>query len=51
MFGRLNSQVVRLEAKVPGTIMVISKSQYDTDKQNLEKKIKDVDKKIPNTSG
>ena len=29
----------------------VSKTKYDTDKSDLEKKISDADKKIPNTSG
>ena len=29
----------------------VSKTQYNTDKSNLQKKIDDTDKKIPDTSG
>ena len=49
VFNRLNSKVVELEKKnVELEIKMstlIHKSQYDTDKQNLEEKIEYVDKK------
>ena len=35
----------------PGTGGLITKTQYDSDKQGLEKNIEDVDKKIHNTTG
>ena len=31
-------------------LILVCKTQYDSDKQNIEKKIEDVDKKISNTS-
>ena len=37
--------------KIPDATTIIHINQYNTDKQNLEKKIGDVDKKIPDTSG
>ena len=37
-----------LEAKIPSAIGFNNKLQYDTDKKSLEKKIEDVDKRIPN---
>ena len=39
-----------INVKVPSTIGLVSKTQFNFVKQNLEKKIEDVDKKIPNTS-
>ena len=39
-----------INVKVPSTIGLVSKTQFNCVKQNLEKKIEDVDKKIPNTS-
>ena len=37
--------------KIPDTTGLATKVQYDLGKQGLQKKIKDVDKKIPNISG
>ena len=36
---------------MPSTSGLVTKTQYDADKQGLEKKIEEVNKKIPNTSG
>ena len=36
-----------LEKKIPDAATLIHINQYNTDKQNLEKKIGDVDQKIP----
>ena len=33
------------------TSRFVLKTKYDTDKSDIEKKISDADKKIPNTSG
>ena len=40
-----------LEKKNPDAAKLIHINQYNTDKQNLEKKIGDADQKIPDTSG
>ena len=40
-----------LEKKIPDAATMIHINQYNTDKQNLEKKIGDADQKIPDTSG
>ena len=37
--------------KVSSTSILVSKTQYDSQKQNLEKKIKDFDQKTPNIIG
>ena len=48
----LNTKVKDLEKKIlPDETTLIHTNQYNSDKQNLEKKVKNVDKKIPGTSG
>ena len=44
-FNTLKTKVNSLEKKIPVTTALIHINQYNTDKQNLEKKIGDVDKK------
>ena len=44
-FNTLKSKVSSLEKKIPDATTLIHINQYNTDKQNLEKKIGDVDKK------
>ena len=44
-FNTLKTKVNSLEEKVPDTTTLISINQYNTDKQNLQKKIGDVHKK------
>ena len=39
------------DTKLPSTSELVAKTQYNSDKQNLEKKIEDVDKNVHNTSG
>ena len=39
LFNKSNSQVAGLENKIPRTFRLINKSQYDSDKQTLEKRI------------
>ena len=52
VFIRFHSQVFGFEATVPCTIMLIHRSQYNSEKQNIEKKkIEYVDKKKRDTSG
>ena len=43
-FNILKTEVNSLEKKIPDETTLIHKIQYNTDKQNLEKKIGDVDK-------
>ena len=51
MRNKLVKKVNAIDIKVTYQVQVLfSKSQYDSDKQNLKKKIKDIDEKIPNTS-
>ena len=46
MFNRLYSKVIESENKIPCTTGSIDKLQHNNDKQNLENKIEDVDKKV-----
>ena len=48
-FNTLKTKVNNSETKIPDATTLIHINQYNKDKQNLEKK--DVDKKIPDTSG
>ena len=50
-FNTLKTNVNSLQKKIPGATTLIHINQYNTDKQNLEKKIGDVDKKILDMSG
>ena len=50
-FNTLKTKANILEKKIPDATTLIHINQYNTDKQNLEEKIGDVDKKIPATSG
>ena len=50
-FSTLNTKVNRSEKKIYDATTLIHINQYNTDEQNLEKKIGDVDKKMPDTSG
>ena len=47
----LKTKVNNLGEKVSDVTILIHIKQYNTDKQNLEKKIGNVDKKMPDTSG
>ena len=46
-FNTLKTKVNSLEKKIPDATTLIHINQYNTDKQNLDKKIGDVDKKSP----
>ena len=45
----MKRKVISLEKKAPDATTLIHINQYNTDKRNLEKKIGDVQNKIPNT--
>ena len=49
-FNTLKTKVNSLEKEISDATTLIHINQYNTDKQNLEKKIGYVDKKIPDTS-
>ena len=44
-FNTLKTKVINLEQKIPEATTLIDINQHNTDEQNLEQKIKDVDKK------
>ena len=46
MFDKLVTKASAIDTKVPSTSGLIFKKQYDSNKQNLEKKIEDIDKEI-----
>ena len=48
-YGKLVIKVSAIDTKVPRGL--VNKTQYDSDKQGLEKKIKNIDRKIVNTNG
>ena len=50
-FNTLKTKVNNLERKIPDATTLIHINQYNTDKQNLEKEIGGVDKKLSDTSG
>ena len=49
-FNTLKTKVNSLEEKIADATTLTHINQYNRDEQNLEKKIGDVDKKIPDTS-
>ena len=49
-FKKLNIKVNELEKKIPVAFTLIQTNQCNTDKQYLEKRIKDVENEIPNVS-
>ena len=49
-FNTLKTKVNKLEKQISDATILIYVYQYNTDKQNLEKIIADVDEKIPDTS-
>ena len=44
-YSKVNTKINNLEKKIPNATTLIHISQYNTDKQNLDKKIKGVVKK------
>ena len=44
-------KVNAIDTKVPSTSGLVTKTQYYSEKKDLEKKTEGVDKKIPNTRG
>ena len=45
VYNKLNTKANNLKNKIPDATTLVYINQYNTDKQNLEKKIGDVDKK------
>ena len=50
-FNTLKTKAAKLDRKILDTTALICINQYNIDKQNLEKKIGHVDKKLPDVSG
>ena len=50
MLNVITAKINAVDVKVPSISGLVSKTQYDPDIQNLEKKIENVDKKIPYTT-
>ena len=50
-FNTIKTQINNLEKKIPDTTTLIHINQCNRDKKNLEKKTRDVDKKVSDTSG
>ena len=50
VFNKLITKVNAIGTKVPNNGELDSKTQYDSEKHNLEKKIDDIGKKISNTN-
>ena len=51
VYNLLVTKVYASDTEIPRTSRLVTKTLYDSDKQGLQKKIGDGDKKIPNTSG
>ena len=51
MYDKLVTNANAIDTKGSNTSELVSKRQYDSKKQNLDRKIEDSDKKIPNTNG
>ena len=46
-----NPKINATDIEIPRSSGLVTKTQFDSDKQSLEKKISDVNQKIPNTRG
>ena len=51
MYNQLVSKANAIDTKIPSTSELVTKTQYDSDKQDLEKRIEGVDKEVLNTNG
>ena len=51
VYDQLLIKLNAVDAKIPSNSRLVTKTQYDLDKQGLERKVKDVEKKITCTSG
>ena len=50
VYDKLVTKANAIDFKVPSTSRLVSKTQYNSDKQGLENNFEDVNKKIPSTS-
>lgn len=46
MFGQVVTKVIGIEAKLPSTIGLLDKPQFDNDKQNMRKQDEDINNEI-----
>ena len=46
VFGQVVTKVIGIEAKLPITIGLLDKPQFDNDKQNIRKQVEDVNNEI-----
>ena len=51
VYNQLVSKANAIDTKIPSTSELVTKTQYDSDKQDLEKRIEGVDKEVLNTNG
>ena len=49
IYDKLVTKVNAIDTEISSTGGLVFKTQYDSGKQNLDKKIEDVNQKIPNT--
>ena len=51
MYNQLVSKANAIDTNIPSTSELVTKTQCDSDKQDLEKRIEGVDKEVLNTNG
>ena len=51
VYNQLVRKANAIDTKIPSTSELVTKTQYDSDKQDLEKRIEGVDKEVLNTNG
>ena len=51
VYNQLVSKANAIDTNIPSTSELVTKTQYDSDKQDLEKRIEGVDKEVLNTNG
>ena len=51
VYDKLVTKINAINTKIPSTSAIVTKIQCHSDKQGLQNKIEDADKKIANTSG
>ena len=51
VYNQLVSKANAIDTKIPSTSELVTKTQYDSDKQDLEKRIEGVAKEVLNTNG
>ena len=51
VYNQLVSKANAIDTNIPSTSELVTKTQYDSDKKDLEKRIEGVDKEVLNTNG